>query len=67
MSKRFDESKLPHESDDCLLQRCQDEVSEYERYFSYVEPRNHTTSYLAAAYLALYDKYLELEKKVESK
>ena len=60
-------NQLPHEADVNLIDRCKDELQDYERFFHYVEPRNHTISYLAAAYLSLLEKYNELlnERKSE--
>lgn len=57
---RFND-QVPHHHDTQLLERCQDELREYDvRYKGYVELRNHTPSYLAAAYLELAKEYESL-------
>lgn len=62
METRFN-GKVPHYIDNSLLERCQEELRNYNIYSNYVEPRDHTMSYIAAAYLELAKKYDELLEK----
>lgn len=55
--------EVPHYKDTSLLERCQEQVRDYDIYSKYIEPRDHTLSYIAAAYLTLAEKY---DKLVES-
>lgn len=51
----------PHHADTQLLERCQECIRDYDIYYKgWVEPRDHTMSYIAAAYLALAKKYDQL-------
>lgn len=51
-------SGIPHHLDTNLLERCQEEIRNFDiNYKGWVEPRDHTISYLAAAYLELAKEY----------
>lgn len=66
MSSRF-QDQVPHHVDTNLLERCQEQLRDYDiMYKGWVEPRDHTISYLAAAYLELAKKYEELRKPVSA-
>lgn len=57
---RFND-QVPHHQDTNLIERCQEQLRDYDiGYKGWVEPKNHTISYLAAAYLELAKKYEEL-------
>ena len=48
----------PHHADTQLLERCQECIRDYDLYYKgWTEPKNHTISYLAAAYLELAKQY----------
>lgn len=52
--------QIPHHLDTNLLERCQEQLRDYDlNYAGWTEPKNHTISYLAAAYLELAKKYEE--------
>ena len=54
--KRF--TNVPHHEDINLLDRCKEQLRDYDiNYKGWVEPKDHTMSYLAAAYLELAEKY----------
>lgn len=66
-SERFNEVTAPHEQDTSLIERCHEELRNYNIYSAFIDPRNHTISYIAAAYLDLAKKYDDLVKKLEDK
>lgn len=50
--------EVPHHIDTNLLERCQEQLRDYDiGYKGWVEPKNHTISYLAAAYIELAKQY----------
>lgn len=52
---------IPHHIDTNLLERCQEQLRDYDiRYKGWVEPRDHTLSYIAAAYMELAKEYESL-------
>lgn len=55
------QDQVPHHVDTNLIERCQEQLRDYDiNYKGWVEPRDHTMSYIAAAYLALAKKYDQL-------
>ena len=53
--------EVPHYTDTNLLERCQECIRDYDiNYKGWVEPRDHTLSYIAAAYLELAKEYQRL-------
>lgn len=62
MINRFND-QVPHHIDTNLLERCKEQLRDYDlMYKGWTEPKNHTLSYIAAAYLELAKKYDELTK-----
>lgn len=52
------QGQIPHHIDTNLLERCQEQLRDYDlNYAGWTEPKNHTISYLAAAYLELAKAY----------
>lgn len=49
--------EVPHYKDASLLERCQEQIRDYDIYSKYIEPKDHTLSYISAAYLTLAEKY----------
>jgi hypothetical protein len=61
MSDARFQGQIPHHVDTNLLERCQEQLRDYDlMYKGWTEPVNHTLSYIAAAYLQLAKKYDEL-------
>lgn len=53
---------IPHIIDTNLLERCQEEIRNFDiNYKGWVEPRDHTLSYISAAYLELAARYDSLK------
>lgn len=53
---------IPHHIDTNLLERCQEEIRNFDiNYKGWVEPRDHTLSYVSAAYLELAARYDSLK------
>lgn len=60
-------NEVPHHADPQLIERCKEEIRTYDiNYKGWVEPRNHTLSYLAAAYLELAKAYEALAEGVNN-
>ena len=58
--------EVPHYKDTALLERCQEQIRDYDIHSKYIEPRNHTLSYISAAYIALAEKYDNLVAQLNS-
>lgn len=66
MTDRFN-GQIPHYHDTNLLERCQEQLRDYDiGYKGWLEPKNHTISYIAAAYLELAAKHKELAETLAS-
>jgi len=63
MYKSRFQDQVPHHQDTQLLERCQECIRDYDIYYKgWVEPKDHTMSYLAAAFIELAKKYDDITK-----